>query len=92
MRPGVVKFLINLCFQREKTEKLLQQLEKDPEPAMNRELVDVQLEKLHPGFMSRLAVKHPRLTAKEKKLCACLRLGLTSKEIAGLNNHQPQSV
>jgi hypothetical protein len=51
---------------------------------MNWELVDVQLEKLHPGFMNRLLVKHPRLTAREKKLCACLRLGLTSKEIAGL--------
>ncbi len=78
--------------QRDKTEKLLQQLENEPEPAMNWELVDVQLEKLHPGFMNRLMVKHPRLSVKEKKLCACLRLGLTSKEIAGLNSQLPQSV
>jgi DNA-binding CsgD family transcriptional regulator len=37
-------------------------------------------------------LKHPKLTAKDKKLCACLKLGLTSKQIAGLNNLTPQSV
>jgi PAS domain S-box-containing protein len=78
--------------QRAKTEKLLQQLEKDPGPAVNWEVVDMQIEKLHPGFMDRLVMKHSRLTAREKRLCACLRLGLTSKEIAGLNNQLPQSV
>jgi PAS domain S-box-containing protein len=78
--------------QRDGFEKLVQLLEKDPEPAMNWELVDMQLEKLHPGFMNRLVMKHTRLTAKEKKLCGCLRLGLTSKEIAGLTGHLPQSV
>ncbi len=71
---------------------LLEQLEGEPEPLIDNVLVEVQLEKLHPGFMDRLLMKHPRLTAREKKLCACLRLGLSSKEIAGLNNLAPQSV
>lgn len=55
-------------------------------------MVDMQLEKLHPGFKDRLLKKHPKLTRREKWLCACIRLGLTSKEIAGLNNQAPQSI
>ncbi len=77
---------------REKAKQLLQLLEKTPVDTVDWDMVDVQLEKLHPGFMTRLLQKHSQLTAKEKKLCACLRLGLTSKEIAGLNNLSPQSV
>ena len=77
---------------RKKTEELLQLLQKDPQPSMNWELIDVELEKLHPGFMNRLVVKHPRLTARDRKLCACLRLGLTSREIAGLAGQLPQSI
>lgn len=71
---------------------LLEQLEGEPQPVIDNELVEVQLEKLHPGFMDRLVMKHPRLTAREKKLCVCLRLGLSSKEVAGLSNLAPQSV
>ncbi len=77
---------------REKVGSLLQQLDSDPEPEIDSELLEVQIEKLHPGFMDRLLMKHPKLTEREKKLCACLRLGLTSKEVAGLNNLAPQSV
>ena len=77
---------------REKIEKLLQLLEKTPVANVDWEMVELQLEKLHPGFMGRLLLKHSKLTQKDRKLCACLRLGLTSKEIAGLNNLTPQSV
>lgn len=75
-----------------KLVRLLEQLDDEPEPAIDNELVEVQVEKLHPGFMDRLVARHPKLTAREKKLCACLRLGLSSKEVAGLNNLAPQSV
>ena len=75
-----------------KMEKLLQHLKDKSDETVDWEMVEVQLEKLHPGYMSNLFIKHPKLTPKDKKLCACLRLGLTSKEIAGLNNLTPQSV
>lgn len=77
---------------REKAYGLLQQLQNEPEQVIDNELVEAQIEKLHPGYIDRLLMKHPRLTAREKKLCACLRLGLTSKEVAGLSNLTPQSV
>lgn len=55
-------------------------------------MVEGQLEKLHPGFFDRLFSKHPNISVKDKKLCAYIRLGLSSKEISGLQNLTPQSV
>jgi PAS domain S-box-containing protein len=78
--------------QREKAEKLVQLLEKESVQSFDWEMIDVQLEKLHPGFLERVVQKHPVLTRKDKKLCACLRLGLNSREIAGLSNRSPKSV
>jgi PAS domain S-box-containing protein len=76
----------------EKAKKLLELLENTPLATVDWNMVEVQLEKLYPGFVQRLLLKHPKLTPKDKKLCACLRLGLSSKEIAGLNNLSPPSV
>jgi PAS domain S-box-containing protein len=72
--------------------RILQLIENASVNSMDWEMVEVQIEKLHPGFLGRLLMMHPKLTQKDRKLCACLRLGLTSKEIAGLNNLAPQSV
>ncbi len=55
-------------------------------------MVENQVEKIHPGFTSRLQAKHPGISVKEKKLCTYLRLGLSSKEVSGLLNMAPKSV
>lgn len=55
-------------------------------------VVESQVEKAFPGFLSRLAGKHPSITNNDKKLCSYIRLGLSSKEIAGLLNITPKSV
>jgi DNA-binding CsgD family transcriptional regulator len=55
-------------------------------------MVESQLEKIHHGFFNRLQLKHPSITVKDKKLCAFLRLGLSSKEISGLQNITSKSV
>lgn len=76
----------------QKLNDLLQMIENLPSAPVNWEMVEVQLEKLHPGFLRRLQVKHSNLTPKEKILCAYLRLGLSSKEISGLLNIASKSV
>ena len=43
-------------------------------------------------FYKKLLDRFPTLTPTERKLCALLRLGLTSKEIAILTFQNPQSV
>lgn len=55
-------------------------------------IIENQIEKLHPGFFNHLLVKHPLLTNNEKKLCCYLRLGLSSKDISGLQNISTKSV
>lgn len=70
-------------------ENLIQQKESEP---FDWKIIEKQIDKLHPGFFDRLQSKHPLLTAKDKKLCAYLKLELTSKEISGLLNITPQSV
>lgn len=76
----------------EKILQLLRILGEVPEVPVDWEMVITQLEKLYPGFYERLQTKHPNLTSKEKKLCAYLRLNLSSKEISGLQNIGSKSV
>ena len=71
---------------------LLQKLENTFVSPVDWNVVVQQLEDLHPGFQDRLKLKHPNLTSNEKKLCSYLRLGLSSKEIAGLQNVNPKSI
>lgn len=77
---------------QQKLAGVLEILEHDAEAPVDWDMVALQLEKLHPGFLGRVLVKHPNLTPKEKKLCAYLRLDLSSKEIAGLQNVTSKSV
>ena len=58
----------------------------------NRKLFQLQLEEANRDFYLRLNVKYPRLTDKEKRLSAYIRLNLTSKEIASLLNIATKSV
>ena len=43
-------------------------------------------EQVHPAFFDRLVNKYPNLTANEMKLCAYLKINLSTKEIAQLMN------
>jgi len=47
---------------------------------------------IHTGFISNLRSDYPKLTFREIKVCALLRLNLMSKEIASLMNVEPTSV
>ncbi len=51
----------------------------------------LHFEKVHPGFFVRLKGKFPVLTPKDQRICAYIRLGLSTKEIAGLINITPDS-
>lgn len=49
-------------------------------------------EQVHPSFYKNLEEKYPDLTIKEKRLCAFLRLGLSTKEIASITFTEVRSV
>lgn len=71
-------------------------LERDLELKLNiskqRENFDLNIELINADFYQRLLQKFPPLTENERKLCAMIRLGLSSKEIAGVLNISPKSV
>lgn len=57
---------------------------------MDRFYTDV--EEMHKNFVSRLLMRCPNLTERERRLAILLRLGLSSKEIAGLMNIETKSI
>jgi tetratricopeptide (TPR) repeat protein/DNA-binding CsgD family transcriptional regulator len=60
--------------------------------ARQREQFELNVDLMNEDFYRRLSEKHPSLTENEKKLCAMLRLKLSSKEIAAVQNISPKSV
>ncbi len=50
------------------------------------EVFESHFENVHEEFLKRLKEEHPDLTPRELKLCAYLRLNISSKEIANLMN------
>ncbi|MCM1169763.1 MAG: tetratricopeptide repeat protein [Bacteroides sp.] len=53
---------------------------------------ELRFEQVHTGFFKSLNEKFPNLSPNEKKLCAYLKLGMTSKEIANLTHTTVGSV
>ena len=51
-----------------------------------------QVEELHKNFVSRLLMRCPNLSEKEKRLAILLRLGFSSKDISSMMNVEPKSV
>lgn len=49
-------------------------------------------ERVHPNFYKRLDEHHPGLTVKDRRLCALLSLGLSTKEIAQITFREVRSV
>lgn len=72
--------------------QLLVMLQEDSTISLDWTVIESQLDKIHPGFLMRLQSKHPSISLKDKKLCAYVRLGLSSKEISGLLNITSKSV
>ncbi len=73
-------------------DQIMNLIEADSELSLDWTMIENQVEKIHPGFTDRLQTKHPGISAKERKMCTYMRLGLSSKEISGLLNMAPKSV
>lgn len=56
------------------------------------QLIKNKIEALNTNFFFSLSQKHPNLTEKDKRLCALLKLNLSSKEISSINNISERSV
>lgn len=77
---------------KEQVLQLIELLDVKTTLSLDWTMIENQVEKLHPGFLNNLRVKHPSISIKDKKLCVYLRLGLSSKEVSGLLDITPKSV
>jgi DNA-binding CsgD family transcriptional regulator len=60
--------------------------------ASEREIFKDNVDQVSEVFFMKLDEKFPKLTKNDKRLCALLRLNLSSKEIASVQNIAPSSV
>lgn len=58
----------------------------------DRKEFEIQLDKLHQSFFSKLNLQFPELTKNERRLCSLLVLDLSSKDIATILNISPDGV
>ncbi|MGN6291287.1 MAG: tetratricopeptide repeat protein [Chitinophagaceae bacterium] len=72
--------------------KLVKKFLQDLEQHANDKTLHLSSDDAHADFFFNLLQKYPHLTENERKLCAQIRLNLSSKEIAALNNISVKSV
>lgn len=51
-----------------------------------------RFEEVHTGFYKKLNYRFPNLTTNDKRLCAFLRMNMTTKEIANITRQTPNSI
>lgn len=66
--------------------KMIRKIDRNIEDEDTQQIFETNFDQVHENFMARLRLEYPHLTAKDLRLCAYLRLNLSSKEIAPLLN------
>jgi len=71
---------------REKISSLIGKIDKDIDRKKQWEVFETAFDDVHEDFLNRLKARFPTLTPKELRLCAYLRMNISTKEIAPLMN------
>jgi ligand-binding sensor domain-containing protein/DNA-binding CsgD family transcriptional regulator len=71
---------------KEKINSLITKIDKDIDHKKQWEVFESAFDEVHEDFLKRLKEKYPNLTPKELRLCAYLRMNISTKEIAPLMN------
>lgn len=74
------------------TRKLIKMINKDIDSEKQWEIFETHFENVHEEFLKRLKETYPDLTPRELKLCAYLRMNISSKEISVLMNISTRGV
>ncbi len=77
---------------RKAIQALIRVLERDAAFDEEWEQFSLHFDQVHSDFLKRLQAQYPLLTLKDQRLCAYLRMNLSSKEIAQLMNISVRSV
>lgn len=77
---------------RQKIKSLSMQITQSLRRNKDLEKFQEKIDQVHGSFIKQLSMRYPDLTEKEKQLCVLLKLNLSSKEIATLNNISENAV
>lgn len=75
-----------------KMKSLIKKLDKDIDNENNWEVFEMHFGQVHDAFFKSLNQLHPTLSIREQKLCAYIKMGMSSKEIASLMNVTSRAV
>ena len=78
--------------QEKKVKKLLDSINRNMEDADNWEHFEKNFNLLHDDFLKRFVEAYPKLTHKDMKICAFIRMNFDNKEIARMLNITPESL
>src|SRR5690606_23740124 len=81
-----LKGLVKTQVSRQKLLEIFQKIHQHKIGEEYMELFDVNFEKVHHNFFEKLKELHPKLTKRELRLCAFIKMDLTNKEISPLLN------
>ncbi len=71
---------------QKKVQQLIKAIDEDSRLDNDWDQFELYFDQVHENFLKRLRETYPALTPKDQKLCAYLRMNLTTKEIAPLMN------
>lgn len=76
----------------DKLKSVVAQIDKNIETENDWDTFETHFDAVHENFLKTLKKKYPMLSPKDMKLCAYLRMNLSTKEIAPLLNISPRGV
>ncbi len=91
---GIVKDLQELEVKKEnkkKVQQIIDRLRHNQKEDSWKEF-EIRFTKVHKDFNRKLAEKHPNLTPNERRICAFLRLNMTTKEISSITYQSSKSI
>ncbi|MBI9065459.1 MAG: hypothetical protein JEZ14_25970 [Marinilabiliaceae bacterium] len=86
------KEVLQYRFPEKYFEKLIRMIERDMTSNEDWDTFEKYFDQAHVNFFSRLKEAYPAITPKDLRLCAYLKMNLTTKEIAPLLSVSPRSV
>ena len=71
---------------KSKISLIINRIDKEFDSQKQNELFETYFDEVHEDFFKRLSEAYPSLTPREMKLCAYIKMNISSKEIATLLN------
>lgn len=77
---------------KHEVKHLMRKINKEIDNEKQWQVFEIHFENVHEEFLERIKNKYPKLTPRELKLCAYLRMNISSKEISVLMNISTRGV